>query len=46
MQKKFGIAVVTALLAAPIAARALGILGRTERGAAEGNAPYASLSAN
>jgi hypothetical protein len=38
MQKKFGIAVVTALLAAPVAAAAQGIPGGMERGAAEGNA--------
>ena len=38
MQKKFGIAVVTALLAAPVAAQAQGIPGGMERGAAEGNA--------
>ena len=30
MQKKFGIAVITALLAAPVAAQAQGISGRDE----------------
>jgi hypothetical protein len=38
MQKKFGIAVVTASLGAPVAAQAQGIPGGMERGAAEGNA--------
>ena len=38
MQKKFGIAVVTALLAAPFAVQAQGIPGGMERGAAQGNA--------
>ena len=38
MQKKFGIAVVTALLAAPFAAQAQRIPGEMERGAAQGNA--------
>jgi Protein of unknown function (DUF1236) len=38
MQKKFGIAVVTALLAWPVAAQAQGIPGGAERGAAEGSA--------
>jgi hypothetical protein len=38
MQKKFGIAVVTALLASPVAAQAQGIPGGAERGAAEGSA--------
>jgi hypothetical protein len=36
MQKKFGIAVVTALLASPVAAQVQGIPGGAERGAAEG----------
>ena len=38
MQKKFGIAVVTALLASPLAAQAQGIPGGAARGAAEGAA--------
>jgi hypothetical protein len=38
MQKKFGIAVVTALLASPLAAQAQGIPGGAARGAAEGGA--------
>jgi len=38
MQKKFGIAVVTALLAAPFAVQAQGIPAGAERGAAEGSA--------
>jgi hypothetical protein len=38
MQKKFGIAVVTALLASPLAAQAQGIPGGAARGAAEGTA--------
>jgi hypothetical protein len=38
MQKRFGIAVVTALLASPVAAQAQGIPGGAERGAAEGSA--------
>jgi hypothetical protein len=37
MQKKFGIAVATALLATPFAALAQGIPGGMERGAAEGS---------
>jgi hypothetical protein len=37
MQKKFGISVATALLAAPLAAQAQGIPGGMERGAAEGS---------
>jgi hypothetical protein len=38
MQKRFGIAVVTALLASPIAAQAQGIPAGAARGAAEGGA--------
>jgi hypothetical protein len=38
MQKKFGIAVVTALLASPFAAQAQGVPAGAERGAAEGSA--------
>ena len=38
MQKKFGIAVVTALLASPFAVQAQGIPAGAERGAAEGSA--------
>ncbi|MGH6838687.1 MAG: hypothetical protein ACREDT_07775 [Methylocella sp.] len=38
MQKKFGIAVVTALLASPLAVQAQGVFGGMERGAAQGNA--------
>jgi hypothetical protein len=38
MQKKFGIAVVTALLASPLAAQAQGVPAGAERGAAEGGA--------
>ena len=38
MQKKFGIAVVTALLASPVAVQAQGIPAGAERGAAEGSA--------
>jgi hypothetical protein len=38
MQKTFRIAVVTALLASPVAAQAQGIPGGAERGAAEGSA--------
>lgn len=38
MQKRFGIAVVTALLASPFAAQARGIPTGAERGAAEGSA--------
>ncbi len=38
MQKRFGIAVVTALLASPLAAQAQGIPAGAERGAAEGSA--------
>ncbi len=38
MQKKFGIAVVTALLASPLAAQAQGIPAGAERGAAQGTA--------
>jgi hypothetical protein len=38
MQKKFGIAVVTALLASPLAAQAQGVPAGAERGAAEGAA--------
>ena len=37
-QKKFGIAVVTALLASPLAAQSQGIPAGAERGAAEGSA--------
>ena len=38
MQKKFGIAVITALLASPVAVQAQGIPAGAERGAAEGSA--------
>jgi Protein of unknown function (DUF1236) len=38
MQKRFGIAVVTALLASPFAAQAQGVPAGAERGAAEGSA--------
>jgi hypothetical protein len=38
MQKKLGIAVVTALLASPLAAQSQGIPAGAERGAAEGSA--------
>ena len=38
MQKKFGIAVVTAILATRLAARSQGIPGEMEREAAEGSA--------
>jgi hypothetical protein len=38
MQKRFGIAVVTALLASPLAAQAQGIPAGAARGAAEGGA--------
>jgi len=38
MQKRFGIAVVTALLASPSAAQAQGVPAGAERGAAEGGA--------
>jgi Protein of unknown function (DUF1236) len=38
MQKKFGIAVVTALLASPFAAQAQGVPAGAARGAAEGTA--------
>jgi hypothetical protein len=38
MQKRFGIAVVTALLASPFAVQAQGIPAGAERGAAEGSA--------
>jgi hypothetical protein len=44
MQKKFGIAVITALLAAPVAAQAQGISGGMKRVAAEGK-PLAARSA-
>ena len=37
MRKKFGIAVVVALLAAPVVVHAQGIIGGMQRGAAEGN---------
>ena len=37
MQKKFGIAVVTALLASPLAVQAQGVPAGSERGAAEGS---------
>jgi Protein of unknown function (DUF1236) len=37
MQKRFGIAVVTALLASPLAAQAQGIPGGAARGAVEGS---------
>jgi hypothetical protein len=43
MKKKFEIAVLTALLAAPLAAQAQGIPGGMERGAAEGNAAAGQL---
>jgi len=39
MRKKFGIAVVAALLAAPITAHAQGVFGGMERGAAEDSWP-------
>ena len=35
MRKKFGIAVVVALLAAPVAVHAQGVIGGMQRGAAE-----------
>jgi Protein of unknown function (DUF1236) len=38
MQKRFGIAVVTALLASPLAVQAQGVPAGAERGAAEGSA--------
>jgi hypothetical protein len=38
MQKKFGIAVVTALIASPFAVQAQGVPAGAERGAAEGSA--------
>lgn len=38
MRKKFGMAIVAALLAVPVAAHAQGIFGGMERGAAEGSA--------
>jgi Protein of unknown function (DUF1236) len=38
MQRKFGIAVVAALLATPLAAQAQGAAGGAEKGAAQGNA--------
>jgi hypothetical protein len=37
MRKKFGIAVVVALLAAPVVVHAQGIIGGMHRGAADGN---------
>ena len=37
MRKKFGIAVVVALLAAPVAVHAQGVIGGMQRGAAEGS---------
>jgi len=37
MRKKFGIAVVVALLATPVAVHAQGIIGGMQRGAAEGS---------
>ena len=37
MRMKFGIVVVVALLAAPVAVHAQGIIGGMQRGAAEGN---------
>ena len=37
MRKKFGIAMVVALLAAPVVVHAQGIIGGMQRGAAEGN---------
>jgi len=45
MQKKFGIALVTALLAASVAAQAQGIPGGMERGAAEGRGPVGGVPA-
>ena len=38
MRKKFGMAIVAALLAVPVVAHAQGIFGGMERGAAEGSA--------
>ena len=37
MRKEFGIAVVVALLAAPVAVHAQGVIGGMQRGAAEGS---------
>jgi hypothetical protein len=37
MRKKFGMAIVAALLAVPVAVHAQGIFGGMERGAAEGS---------
>ena len=48
MRMKFGIAVVAALLAAPVAVHAQGVIGGMQRGAAQGNyaaGPVAVLSA-
>ncbi len=38
IERKFGIAVVAALLATPLAAQAQGVAGGAEKGAAQGNA--------
>ena len=40
MRKKFGMAIVAALLAVPVAVHAQGIFGGMERGAAEGSAGW------